>query len=134
MPTDSIGKKQNLIILGMGKLGAGELNFSSDIDLIFVYPKDGHTDNTKSITNEKFFTKMCRKIIKLLGSNGEGVHFYRVDTRLRPFGATGPLVMTCPEFEEYYQAQGREWERYAFIKTRPVAGDLNAGYQRLQDL
>ncbi|MCP3900390.1 MAG: bifunctional [glutamate--ammonia ligase]-adenylyl-L-tyrosine phosphorylase/[glutamate--ammonia-ligase] adenylyltransferase, partial [Desulfobacteraceae bacterium] len=134
LPTDSQGKKQNLIILGMGKLGAGELNFSSDIDLIFVYPKNGYTDNTKSIANEDFFTKMCRKLIKLLGSSGEGINFYRVDTRLRPFGATGPLVMTCQEFEEYYQAQGREWERYAFIKTRPVAGDLRAGYQLLRDL
>ncbi|MCK5311439.1 MAG: bifunctional [glutamate--ammonia ligase]-adenylyl-L-tyrosine phosphorylase/[glutamate--ammonia-ligase] adenylyltransferase [Desulfobacteraceae bacterium] len=133
-PTDSNGKRQKLIILGMGKLGAGELNFSSDIDLIFVYPKNGHTDNTKPISNEDFFTKMCRKFIKFLSSNEDGINFYRVDTRLRPFGATGPLVMTCQEFEEYYQAQGREWERYAFIKTRPVAGDIGSGYKLLHDL
>ena len=133
-PTDSQGNKQNLIILGMGKLGAGELNFSSDIDLIFVYPKDGYTNNKKSISNEEFFTKMCRSFIKFLSSSEHGINFYRVDTRLRPFGATGPLVMTCREFEEYYQAQGREWERYAFIKARPVAGDKEAGYRLLKDL
>lgn len=133
-PTDAQGKRQNLIVFGMGKLGAKELNFSSDIDLIFVYPKHGYTDREKSISNEEFFTKMCRKFIKFLSSNRDGLNFYRVDTRLRPFGATGPLVMTCQEFEEYYEAQGREWERYAFIKTRPVAGDLKGGYKLLKDL
>jgi glutamate-ammonia-ligase adenylyltransferase len=134
VPRDANGNKQNLIILGMGKLGAKELNFSSDIDLIFVYPKNGYTDNTKPVSNEEFFTKMCRSFIKFLSSSEFGINFYRVDTRLRPFGATGPLVMTCQEFEEYYQAQGREWERYAFIKTRPVAGDKKTGYQLLNDL
>ncbi len=133
-PVDSNGNKQNLIVLGMGKLGAKELNFSSDIDLIFVYPKNGNTDKEKNISNEEFFTRISRKLIQFFNSDGEGVNFYRVDTRLRPFGATGPLVMTCPEIEEYYQAQGREWERYALIKTRPVAGDIPGGYKLLQDL
>ncbi len=133
-PCDEKGNKQKIIILGMGKLGAMELNFSSDIDLIFVYPCNGFTDKKPNISNGDFFTKLCRKFIKLLGSNVDGVNFYRVDTRLRPFGATGPLVMTCHEFEEYYQAQGREWERYAFIKTRPVAGNIKAGYKLLKDL
>ena len=133
-PTDSKGSKLNLIVLGMGKLGAKELNFSSDIDLIFVYPENGFTDNKKPVSNADFFTKMCRKLIKFIGYKGDGINFYRVDTRLRPFGATGPLVMTCREVEDYYQAQGREWERYAFIKTRPIAGDIKAGYKLLRDL
>jgi [glutamine synthetase] adenylyltransferase / [glutamine synthetase]-adenylyl-L-tyrosine phosphorylase len=133
-PVGADGNKKKLIILGMGKLGAKELNYSSDIDLIFVYKDSGCTDNDNPISNEEFFTKMCRKFINFVSTNVDGINFYRVDTRLRPFGATGPLVMTCREFEEYYQAQGREWERYAFIKTRPVAGDIQAGYKLLHDL
>jgi len=133
-PRDEKGNKQKIIILGMGKLGAKELNFSSDIDLIFVYPEYGVTDKKPQISNEDFFTKLCRKFIKIMGANVDGINFYRVDTRLRPFGATGPLIMTCHELEEYYQAQGREWERYAFIKARPVAGDIKAGYKLLKNL
>ncbi len=133
-PKNVKGCKQKLIILGMGKLGAKELNFSSDIDLIFIYPEPGFTDSKKSISNEEFFIKMCRKLIKVLGEKIDGINFFRVDTRLRPFGATGPLVMTSREIEEYYQAQGREWERYALIKARPLAGDIESGYKLLNDL
>ena len=132
-PKDSNGKAQNIVVLGMGKLGAGELNFSSDIDLIFVYPDSGQTDGERSISNDEFFIKLCREFIKLF-SMGNGTHFYRVDTRLRPFGDSGPLVMDASAFEHYYQSQGREWERYAMIKASPVAGDIAAGNTIIQAL
>jgi len=133
IPKDSNGHVQNIVVLGMGKLGAGELNFSSDIDLIFVYPDSGQTDGERSISNDEFFIKLCREFIKLF-SMGNSTHFYRVDTRLRPFGDSGPLVMDSSAFEHYYQSQGREWERYAMIKASPVAGDIAAGNTIIQAL
>jgi [glutamine synthetase] adenylyltransferase / [glutamine synthetase]-adenylyl-L-tyrosine phosphorylase len=122
-PADKKGDPQLLVILGMGKLGARELNFSSDIDLIFTYPESGHTkDSPKSVTNEEFFTRLCRKLISVIGkTTAEGIVF-RVDTRLRPYGENGPLALSFDAMEEYYQSQGREWERYAMVKARPVAG------------
>ncbi|PIE62161.1 MAG: bifunctional [glutamate--ammonia ligase]-adenylyl-L-tyrosine phosphorylase/[glutamate--ammonia-ligase] adenylyltransferase [Desulfobacter postgatei] len=132
-PKDADGNVQNIVVLGMGKLGAGELNFSSDIDLIFVFPKSGQTDGDRSISNDQFFIKLCREFIKLF-SMDSGAHLYRVDTRLRPFGDSGPLVMDADAFEYYYQSQGREWERYAMIKASPVAGDIEAGNTIIQAL
>ncbi len=134
IPVDSEGNFQGLIVLGMGKLGARELNFSSDIDLIFVYPKEGYTNGKNLISNEEFFTKVCRNFLKLFSATSHEINFYRVDTRLRPYGDGGPLVMSSSAFEEYYQAQGREWERYAMIKARPIAGDIPAGYKLLKML
>jgi len=133
IPTDAEGNFQQVIVLGMGKLGAGELNFSSDIDLIFVYPEEGYTTGDNPISNDEFFTKLCREFIKLFAP-GNGAHFYRVDTRLRPFGESGPLVMSGAAFEHYYQSQGREWERYAMIKAKPVAGNPDAGEALLKAL
>jgi glutamate-ammonia-ligase adenylyltransferase len=132
-PTDADGNLQRIIVLGMGKLGAGELNFSSDIDLIFVYPKEGVTTGENPISNDEFFTKLARSFLKLFTMGG-GINFFRVDTRLRPFGDGGPLVMGATAFEDYYQAQGREWERYAMIKARPIAGDIDEGYLLLKGL
>ena len=132
-PCDHQGNAQNIVVLGMGKLGAGELNFSSDIDLIFVYPKQGSTTGDRSISNDEFFTKLCREFIKLF-STDNATHFYRVDTRLRPFGDSGPLVMDASAFEYYYQSQGRQWERYALVKAAPVAGDLSAGQKIIESL
>ncbi len=134
LPVDSEGNSQGLIVLGMGKLGAKELNFSSDIDLIFVYPKAGYTNGKEMISNEEFFTKVCRKFLKFFSAGSHGINFYRVDTRLRPYGDSGPLVMSAAAFEEYYQAQGREWERYAMIKARPIAGDIEKGFELLKTL
>lgn len=133
-PVDHEGNFQRLIILGMGKLGAEELNFSSDLDLIFVYPETGYTNGENIISNEEFFNKVCRKLLDFFSKKQQGQHFYRVDTRLRPYGESGPLVMSCSAFEEYYQAQGREWERYAMIKAKPVAGDIEAGHRLLNIL
>ncbi len=134
IPVDSEGNFQGLIVLGMGKLGAGELNLSSDIDLIFVYPKTGYTNGESIISNEEFFTKVCRRILKFFSPGTQAINFYRIDTRLRPYGDGGPIVMSSHAFEEYYQAQGREWERYAMIKARPVAGDINEGFKLLKVL
>lgn len=132
-PVDANGNFQQIIVLGMGKLGAWELNFSSDIDLIFVYMEEGYTTGEAPIPNNDFFTRLCRAFLRLF-SPQEGIHFFRVDTRLRPYGDSGPLVMSSAALEDYYQAQGRQWERYALIKARPVAGDLDGGEVVLKSL
>ena len=109
---------QPMLILGMGKLGGGELNFSSDIDLIFTYPAVGVTSGgKKSVENQQFFTKLAQKIITALDQITADGQVYRVDMRLRPFGDSGPLVMHFDAMEDYYQEQGRDWERYAMLKA-----------------
>jgi glutamate-ammonia-ligase adenylyltransferase len=135
MPKNESGVTQALCVIAMGKLGGKELNFSSDVDLIFSYPEPGKTEGGRvSITNEEFFTRLCRKLIKILGSQtAEGIVF-RVDTRLRPDGDNGPIVMSFDGMEQYYQSQGREWERYAWIKARVVAGDHESGEKLLKRL
>ena len=126
-PKDSAGRPQSLVVLGMGKLGAGELNFSSDIDLIFAYPEPGQVGSRNGLSCEEFFTRLGQQLIDTLNrQTGEGF-VYRVDMRLRPYGDSGPLVMDFDMLEEYYQSQGREWERYALIKAFPVAGDPDQG-------
>jgi glutamate-ammonia-ligase adenylyltransferase len=119
---------QRMIVLGMGKHGAKELNVSSDIDLIFAYPASGLTDHPKKpIENHLFFTRLAQKLIHVLDHiNGEGFVF-RVDMRLRPYGSSGALALNFSAFEDYYYYQGREWERYAMIKARVVAGDVEQG-------
>ena len=112
---------QPLLVIGMGKLGGGELNVSSDIDLIFVYPEDGETDGSRKLSNHEFFTRLGRRLINLINEpTGDG-YVFRVDMRLRPYGDSGPLVMSFAALEEYLVSQGREWERYAWIKARVVA-------------
>ncbi len=135
IPTGYDGSPQHLVVLGMGKLGGGELNFSSDVDLIFAYPAPGQTRGvSEPISNEEFFVRLCRALIKTIGScTSEGIVF-RVDMNLRPYGESGPLVMSFDAMEAYYQEQGREWERYAWIKARVVAGDKRAGAQLLERL
>ena len=118
-PLDEHGQPMPLLILGMGKLGGGELNFSSDIDLILVYPQNGDTSGgRRSCENQQFFTKLGQKLIALLHQVTADGFVYRVDMRLRPFGDSGPLVLSFAAFEDYYQAQGRDWERYAMLKAR----------------
>ena len=135
IPASFDGSPQDIVVLGMGKLGGRELNFSSDIDLIFAYPENGETlQCPRSISNEEFFTKLCRSFLKIFGgTTPEGIVF-RVDMRLRPFGENGPLIMSFSAMEEYYQRQGREWERYALIKARVVAGDFSTGKELLERL
>ena len=135
VPEDNAGNRQHLVVIGMGKLGAGELNFSSDVDLIFTFPTHGQTrGGQRSLSNETFFTRLCRHLIQTIGENTADGFVFRVDTRLRPFGDGGPLVMNFDHMEDYYQLQGREWERYALIKADVVAGDRNAGQQLLRRL
>ncbi|MBI5889864.1 MAG: bifunctional [glutamate--ammonia ligase]-adenylyl-L-tyrosine phosphorylase/[glutamate--ammonia-ligase] adenylyltransferase [Nitrosomonadales bacterium] len=115
------GTRQELLVIGMGKLGGGELNVSSDIDLIFVYPEDGDTDGTRSLSNHEFFNRMGRRLIALINDLTADGYVFRVDMRLRPYGDSGPLTMSFAALEEYLVAQGREWERYAWIKARVIA-------------
>jgi glutamate-ammonia-ligase adenylyltransferase len=119
------GDRQELVVIAMGKLGAYELNLSSDIDLIFVYPEAGVTDGEKrSISNEEFFTRVGRALIALLDTITAEGFVFRVDMRLRPYGESGALVHSFAALEAYYQQQGRDWERYALIKARPVTGSV----------
>ena len=123
-PQNSSGESQRMLVLGMGKLGAYELNYSSDIDLIFVYPEPGETrDAPKSVSNEQFFIRLSKQLIAALDARTADGFVFRVDMRLRPFGESGPLCISLGALENYYQSHGREWERYAFIKARVVAGD-----------
>lgn len=135
VPTAADGSRQHLVVLGVGKLGACELNFSSDVDLIFAYPKAGQTRGAgSSVSNEDFFSRLCRRLIKAIGHLTADGFVFRVDLRLRPFGEGGPLAMDFNALEHYYQEQGREWERYALIKARTVAGDKAAGAHMLGQL
>lgn len=112
--------EQRLYVIGMGKLGAYELNLSSDIDLIFAYPDSGETNGRKALSNQEFFTKLGQKLIKALDSQTVDGFTFRVDMRLRPYGQSGPLVMNFSSLEEYYQNQGRDWERFAMVKARVI--------------
>lgn len=116
------GKTQPFMVLGMGKLGAGELNISSDIDLIFTFPEGGETNHaSRAISNQEFFVKLGQRLIKSLDTITAEGFVFRVDMRLRPHGESGALAMSFVGMEDYYQTQGREWERYAMIKARTVA-------------
>ncbi len=128
------GEAQSLVVLGLGKLGARELNFSSDIDLIFTYPEAGRSDGERPLENEEYFLRLGQKLVKALDEATADGYVFRVDLRLRPFGEAGPIALSFDAMEAYYQSHGREWERYAFIKARPMAGDLKAGERLLQTL
>jgi glutamate-ammonia-ligase adenylyltransferase len=133
-PSDSEGNPQQLVVIAMGKLGAAELNLSSDIDLIFAYPEEGETrDGPRPLSNAQFFTRLGQRLIKVLNEQTPDGFVFRVDMRLRPFGDSGALAASFDALEDYYQIHGREWERYALIKARVIAGDRQAG-QQLMDL
>ncbi len=121
-PRDSQGQPQQMVVVGMGKLGGGELNVSSDIDLIYLYPEEGDTDGDKPISNHEFFIRLGRKLTAALSENTADGYVFRVDLRLRPWGDSGPLAMSFAMLEDYLVAQGRPWERYAWIKARPLTG------------
>ena len=134
-PRAKNGSRQSLTVFGLGKLGGKELNFSSDVDLIFAYPETGETDHPeKPCTNDAFFVRLARNLIKTLSEITPDGQVFRVDVRLRPDGENGPLVMSFENTEEYYQLHGREWERYAWIKARAVAGDMTAAENLLKRL
>lgn len=138
VPLSTVGQQQHLSIFGMGKLGGGELNFSSDIDLIMAYPHKGQTQGNergdKVIDNELFFHRLAQKLIHLLDKYDENGFVYRVDMRLKPFGSVGTLCTTFDAMKRYYLQHGRNWERYALVKMRAVAGDVAAGNALVEEL
>ncbi len=131
VPRSAAGVAQELVVIGMGKLGGGELNFSSDIDLVFLYPERGETDGPRGVSNEEYFTRLGQSLIRLLDARTAEGFVFRVDMRLRPLGEPGPLAMNFGAFEDYLQQHGRDWERYAWVKARAITG--NAHFVALYD-
>lgn len=121
-PRDADGRELELLVLGMGKLGGGELNFSSDIDLVLLFPEHGETSGPRPLEHEEYFIRVGRRLTQFLGTATHEGFVYRVDLRLRPFGDSGPAVVSFDAFEDYLQQHGRDWERYAYVKARPVHG------------
>jgi glutamate-ammonia-ligase adenylyltransferase len=125
------GRAQQLHVVGMGKLGGTELNVSSDVDLVFAYPEEGETVGARSISNHEYFTRLGRRLISVLSEMTAEGYVFRVDMRLRPYGDGGPLVSSFDMLENYFITQGREWERYAWIKARALTGDRAAELEEL---
>jgi glutamate-ammonia-ligase adenylyltransferase len=117
------GNPQELIVVGMGKLGGGELNVSSDIDLVFVYPEEGETAGPRVIANREYFDRLGRRIVTALNDVTAQGYVFRVDMRLRPYGQSGPLTTSFAGLEHYLVTQGRAWERYAWLKARAISGE-----------
>ncbi|MDH5500153.1 MAG: bifunctional [glutamate--ammonia ligase]-adenylyl-L-tyrosine phosphorylase/[glutamate--ammonia-ligase] adenylyltransferase, partial [Gammaproteobacteria bacterium] len=114
------GGVMSLIVLAMGKLGGHELNFSSDVDLVFLYPADGESNGERPLSANEYFTRWARQLVQILDETTEDGFVYRVDTRLRPFGDSGPLVVSLAALEAYLLQHGRSWERYAYVKARVI--------------
>jgi [glutamine synthetase] adenylyltransferase / [glutamine synthetase]-adenylyl-L-tyrosine phosphorylase len=127
------GEPQQMVVMGLGKLGAGELNLSSDIDLVFAFPEDGTTEDGRK-TNQQFFVEIGQRLIQLLDNTTADGFVFRVDMRLRPFGDAGPLVCSFAAMERYFEEHGRDWERYAWIRARVSAGEPAAGAELLETL
>jgi glutamate-ammonia-ligase adenylyltransferase len=130
IPRDARGHEIPLLVLGMGKLGGGELNFSSDIDLVFAFAEHGETTGPRPLEHEEFFTRVGKRVSQLIGTPTDDGFVYRVDLRLRPFGDSGPVAVSYDAIEDYLQQHGRDWERYAYVKARPVFG-AEAGFEAL---
>ena len=121
-PVGTDGDPLTLNVIGMGKLGGHELNFSSDIDLICLYREEGELDGFGKLSHQQFFTKVTRQLVQCLNDATEDGFVYRVDLRLRPWGEAGPVAMSHAAFEHYYQLHGRDWEQYAMVKARVITG------------
>ena len=133
----SAGGPSGFCVLGMGKLGGEELNFSSDADVLYVYDKDGRTQGANPIDHFAFYARLAEAVTASVGSPGatpEGGFVFRVDLDLRPEGRSGPIVNAIRGLELYYESQGAAWERFALLKARPIAGDLDAGEDALRRL
>ncbi len=128
------GTVQRLVVFGLGKLGGGELNFSSDVDLVYAYPHDGQSDGARALAAEDHFARLGQQLAKLLDETTADGFSHRVDLRLRPFGNAGRVALPFAAMEQYFQREGRDWERYAWQKARPVAGDIGAGLRFLEAL
>ncbi|MDR6992975.1 bifunctional [glutamate--ammonia ligase]-adenylyl-L-tyrosine phosphorylase/[glutamate--ammonia-ligase] adenylyltransferase [Luteimonas sp. 3794] len=131
---DIDGNVVRLVVFGLGKLGGGELNFSSDIDLIYSFATAGESDGARALAAEDYFTRLGQQFAKLLDENTGDGFSHRVDLRLRPFGSAGRIALSFAAMEQYFQHEGRDWERYAWQKARPVAGDIEAGERFLTQL
>ncbi len=129
---DGDGQPQRLVVFGLGKLGGRELNFSSDVDLVYAYEHEGASNGARSLHAQDYFARLGQQLAKLLDEATADGFCHRVDLRLRPFGSAGRIALSFVAMEQYYQREGRDWERYAWQKARPVAGDLEAG-ARLQE-
>lgn len=133
-PMTVSGEPARCTILGFGKLGGKELNYSSDIDLMFIYDEEGQTAGQRItvLSNDDYFSRICSEIVRLLSANSDAGQGYRVDLRLRPEGHRGPLARSLASTLSYYDTMGRTWERQALIKVRPVAGDAKLGEEFLR--
>ena len=136
VPHGSDGRAARLVVLALGKLGGGELNYSSDIDLVFLYDvsEDADVDDRTMHAYQEFFERLVPEVVRLLTESTDLGAAYRVDLRLRPEGTRGPAVISAENARRYYDVKGRTWERQAYVKARPVAGDLQLGREFLQDL
>ncbi len=128
------GSVQRLVVFGLGKLGGGELNFSSDIDLVYAYPQGGESDGARALAAEDYFMRLGQRLAKLLDDPTVDGFCHRVDLRLRPFGNAGRVALSFAGMDQYFQREGRDWERYAWLKARAVAGDIAAGERWLESL
>lgn len=122
VPRDSAGRPMPMVVVGMGKLGGGELNFSSDIDLVFLFPDSGDTDHSAPVSHDEFYIRLGQRLIQLLAAPTVDGFVFRTDMRLRPFGDSGPLATSFAAFEDYLLQHGRDWERYAWVKARAITG------------
>lgn len=134
VPRDEHGQPARFVVLALGKLGGAELNYSSDIDLIFLYDGDGESDGQRPLDNREYFQRLAREMVRLLSERTDLGSPYRVDLRLRPDGDQGPVVISLEGALGYYDTRGRTWERQAYIKARPAAGDLELGHAFLERL
>jgi glutamate-ammonia-ligase adenylyltransferase len=131
---DARGIAQRMVVFGLGKLGGGELNFSSDIDLVFAFAESGASDGARPLDADAYYARIGQAFVALLAERNADGYVYRVDLRLRPFGNSGRAALSFAAMELYYQREGRDWERYAWIKARAVGGDRNAGARLLDTL
>jgi glutamate-ammonia-ligase adenylyltransferase len=121
--SEGVAKQASLAVIGMGKLGGGDLNYHSDLDIIFVYDHQGTTDGDKQISNHEYFAKLAQKVISVLTMQTREGYVYKIDTRLRPSGNAGPLVTSLDSFLEYHRKEAQIWERQALTRARVVLGD-----------
>ncbi|UKE50538.1 bifunctional [glutamate--ammonia ligase]-adenylyl-L-tyrosine phosphorylase/[glutamate--ammonia-ligase] adenylyltransferase [Xanthomonas translucens] len=128
------GSVQRLVVFGLGKLGGGELNFSSDVDLVYAYAQGGESDGARALAAEEYFARLGQRLARLLDETTADGFSHRVDLRLRPFGTAGRVALSFAAMDHYFQREGRDWERYAWLKARAVAGDSAAGEDWLQTL
>lgn len=134
VPTTPDGERAQFVVLALGKLGGIELNYSSDIDLILMYDQEGQTSGRRNVSNQEFFDRLTRDVLKLLAEPTDLGTAYRVDLRLRPEGSHGPICMGYDAMVTYYDVKGRTWERQSFVKARSIAGDIRLGDTLLERL